>query len=99
MFFSSGAYGLKVIERARRRAAASAWNVPQVCTAVGPSTVDSKCETVTNHYISGYQMPDNEPRPINIRVTTEMENELGWGRPNENGSETSSGELACTLKA
>ena len=54
MFFSSGAYGLKVIERARRHAAASAWNVPQVCTAVGPSTVDSKCETVTNHYISGY---------------------------------------------
>ena len=95
VFFSGGGYGLKVIERTHRRAAAEAWNAPQVCTAAGLAVVD--CSAVTNHYVSARQLPDDEPAPINIKVTTEMENERGWGRYNENCSDATSSELGYTI--
>lgn len=95
MVFSDGGYGLKVIERTHRRAAAEAWNAPQVCTAASLAVVD--CSTVTNQYVSAHQLPDDEPAPINIKVTTEMENERGCGRYNENCNDATSSELGCTI--
>lgn len=41
--FESGTYGLKVFERTNRRAAAEAWNVPQVRTSVNTLVTVRTC--------------------------------------------------------
>ena len=99
VFFSSGSYGLKVIERAHRRAAAEVWNVPQVgTTTLDPLEAAIVCtEVVTHLYTYGLQMPDDEPTSITIRVTTELEDEQNWHGSNENCSEATSSMSGYTI--
>ena len=98
VFFSSGSYGLKVIERTHRRAAAEVWNVPQVCTTTSdPLEAAIDCKVVTNLNMHGLQIPDDEPTSITIRVTTELEDERNWHGSNENCSQATSSMSGYTI--
>lgn len=92
--FDSGTYGLKAIERTNRRAAAETWNVPQVRIFGGGCPGASSRSLIVSLCVR--QIPENEPAPINIRVTTELEDGQNWGGKKHPG-ETSSSDLDCGI--
>ena len=75
----SGSYGMHLIRRANRRAAAETWNVPQV-------RVRLICRrTVEDRAHAAWQVPDLEPSSIAIKVTTASESDR-WDALGKKGS-------------